>query len=89
MHWLHSHLLWTALGGLLVGLLGRVAVPGRHPALWPLGPLLGLGAALGGNALAEIVLGQDHPTVNLVTAVVLAAILVFACSAYVRVRTLG
>ncbi|HEX4787346.1 MAG TPA: hypothetical protein VH372_02705 [Actinospica sp.] len=86
---MHSQLLWAALGGLLVGLLGRLAVPGRHPALWPLGPLLGIGGALGGNALAVVVLGRDHQTVNLVVAVVIAAIVVFAFSAFLRVRTLA
>jgi uncharacterized membrane protein YeaQ/YmgE (transglycosylase-associated protein family) len=86
---MHSQLLWAALGGLLVGLLGRLAVPGRHPALWPLGPLLGVGGALGGNALAVVVLGRDHRTVSLVVAVVFAAIVVFAFSACLRVRTLS
>ena len=83
MHW---QLLWTAVGGLLVGLLGRLAVPGRHRLFWPLGPLLGLGGALAGNALAVAVLGRDHRTVNLVVALVIAAIVVFGFSADLRIR---
>lgn len=86
MHW---DLLWAALGGLLVGLLGAFTVPGHRGMAWPLGPLLGLGGALGGNALAVTVLGREHLTVNLVVALVIAAIVVFAFAAYLRVRTLA
>lgn len=85
MHW---QLLWVGLGGVLVGFLGSLAVRGRRTLLWPIGPLLGLGGALGGNALAVAVLGHDHRTVRLVVALVVAAIVVFAFSAFLRVRTL-
>ncbi|HET9172638.1 MAG TPA: hypothetical protein VFN97_24645 [Actinospica sp.] len=78
-------LLWTALGGLLVGLLGLLAVPGlRLPAL--LSPLLGLGGALAGNTLAAAVLGPDHRTVDLVAALVVAAIAVSGLAGYLRTR---
>jgi uncharacterized membrane protein YeaQ/YmgE (transglycosylase-associated protein family) len=81
MHWLP---LWAALGGLLVGVWGRLAVPGRRPSLWPTTLLLGLGGALGGGALATAVLGRSHETINLVVAIVIAAVLVFGFAMYER-----
>lgn len=82
-------ILWTALGGLLVGVLGLFAVPGHRPRTllgrW-LGPLFGLGGALLGNALAGAVLGPDHRTVALVVALVVAAIAVSGFAAYLRTR---
>jgi uncharacterized membrane protein YeaQ/YmgE (transglycosylase-associated protein family) len=81
MHWLP---LWAALGGLLVGVWGRLAVPGRRPSLWPMTLLLGLGGALGGGALATAVLGSSHETINLVVAIVIAAVLVFGFAMYER-----
>jgi hypothetical protein len=86
MHW---QLLWAGLGGLLIGLLGEPAVPGRRPLLRPLGPLLGVGCALGGHAAAVAVPGPDHRTVSLVVAVAIAAIVVCFSSACVRLRTLA
>lgn len=83
MHW---QLLWPAVGGVLVGLLGALAVPGRHPLAWPLSLLFGLGGSLGGNVLAVAVLGPDHRTVSLVVAVVLAAIVVSGLLAFLRTR---
>jgi uncharacterized membrane protein YeaQ/YmgE (transglycosylase-associated protein family) len=85
MHWLP---LWSALGGLLIGVWGRLAVPGHRPLLWPLTLLLGLGGALGGGVLASTVLGREHETVNLVVAIVVAALFVFGFSAYERSRDL-
>ena len=85
MHW---QPLWPALGGLLVGAWGRLAVPGRHPLLWPLTLLLGLGGALGGGVLAATVLGRGHETINLVVAIVIAAVLVFGFCVYERSREL-
>ena len=85
MHW---QPLWSALGGLLVGVWGRLAMPGHRPLLWPLTLLLGLGGALGGGALAAAVLGREHETVNLVVANVVAAVFVFGLSVYKRSREL-
>lgn len=85
MHW---QPLWSALGGLLVGVWGRLAVPGRGPMLWPLSLLLGVGGALGGGVVAGAVLGHDHETINLVVALVIAAVLVFGFSVYERSREL-
>jgi len=89
MHWPHwQEPLWSALGGLLVGVWGLLTIPGRHPLIRPVILLLGLGGALGGGALAATVLGHEHETVNLVVALVLAASLVFGLSVYERSREL-
>jgi uncharacterized membrane protein YeaQ/YmgE (transglycosylase-associated protein family) len=82
----HSQLLWTALGGLLVGVLGLLTLPGHRPVGRSLSPLLGIGGALGGNALAVGVLGPDHRTVSLVVGVVVAAILVSGYAMFLRTR---
>jgi uncharacterized membrane protein YeaQ/YmgE (transglycosylase-associated protein family) len=84
----HAQLLWTVLGGLLIGISGGLAVPGRSPLRWPLSLLLGLGGALGGGALARTVLGAGHETVNLVVAVVVAMLPVFCFAVYERTRGL-
>ena len=81
MHWLP---LWAALGGLLVGVWGRLAVPGRRASLWPRTLLIGVGGALGGGALATAVLGRSHETINLIVAIVIAAVLVFGFAMYER-----
>jgi uncharacterized membrane protein YeaQ/YmgE (transglycosylase-associated protein family) len=86
---MHAQLLWTVLGGLLIGALGGLAVRGHPQPLWPLSLLLGLGGALAGRALATLVLGTDHETVNLVVAVVVAALPVFCFTVYERTRGLS
>ena len=86
---MHAQLLWTVLAGLLIGLLGGLAVPGRAALLWPLSLLLGLGGALGGGALAGTVLGTGHQTINLVVAVVVAMLPVFCFAVYERTRGLS
>jgi hypothetical protein len=85
MHW---ELLWTPAGGLLVGLAGQLAAPRRRPLLRAAGPLIGVGAALAGEALAIAVLGPDHRWVNLVIGLVVSAIAAFGLSAYERLRAL-
>jgi len=85
---MYSQLLWSALGGLLVGALGCLAAPGPHPLRRPLTLLLGLGGGVAGGALATEVLGGAHQTVSLVVAVVVAAVLVSGLAAYQRSRRL-
>ena len=85
---MHAHMLWTAIGGLLVGALGGFAVPDRTQLRWPVSLLLGLSGAFGGSALALTVLGTAHETINLVVAVVIAALPVFAFTVYERTRVL-
>ena len=86
MFWL---LIWLAVGGLTVGLLGRLTVSGPdHPMPWPHALLLGLIGALGGGLLTSAVLGRAHDGVSLLVSVVFAALLVAAYAAYRRARAL-
>jgi len=85
MFWL---LIWLAVGGLTVGLLGRLTVSGPDPLPWPRTLLLGLIGALGGGLLTSAVLGRAHDAVSLLVSVVFAALLVAAYAGYRRVRAL-
>lgn len=81
-------LLWLALGGLLIGSLGRLAVPGPAQVPWPRTLGLGLAGALGGGLLAEAVVGRDHRMIGLAVAALLAALLVCGYAVYRRARAL-
>ena len=81
-------LLWLALGGLLVGSLGRLAVPDPRSLLLPLSLLLGIGGAVGGGLVTSVVLGHGHDAVSLVAGMVIAGVLVFGLVAYQRARDL-
>jgi len=81
-------LLWLALGGLLVGSLGRLAVRDPRSLLLPLSVLLGVGGAVGGGLVTSVVLGHGHDAVSLVAGMVIAGVLVFGLVAYQRARDL-
>lgn len=83
-----TELVWLVLGGLAVGLLGRLAVPGSSPSPWFATLLCGLAGALGGGLLTELVLGRGHEGVSLVVAVAFAASAVSVYSVYRRARAL-
>ncbi|MBR7829008.1 hypothetical protein KDK95_22055 [Actinospica sp. MGRD01-02] len=85
---MHGELLRTTAGGLLAELAGQPAVPRRRPLLRAAGPLIGIGAALAGLALAIAVLGPDHRRVGLVVGLVVSAVGVFGFSACERLRAL-
>ena len=74
-----------ALGGLLVGSLGRLAVPGP-PAPWPRLLAAGLAGALLGGLPASAVIGREHATLALAVAVLFAALLVGGYALVRRVR---
>ena len=68
-------ILGLALGGLVIGALGRLAVPGPDPMpLWTT-ILLGVGGAIVGGGLGYVLLGE---TGYFLGAVVMAALLVIA-----------
>lgn len=81
-------LLWLALGGLVIGSLGRLAVLGPDPLPWPRALGLGLLGTVGGGLVARVVIGRDHWLISLAVAVVLAALLVSGYAAYRRTRAL-
>jgi hypothetical protein len=81
-------LLWLALGGLAVGSLGRLAVPGAEPLPWRHALAAGLAGALGGGLAISAVLGSQHPLAGLLAALLLAVLSVAGYSAYRRARDL-
>jgi uncharacterized membrane protein YeaQ/YmgE (transglycosylase-associated protein family) len=83
-----SDLLWLGVCGLLIGGLGRLAVPGPNPMPWPRMLLLGLLGTFGGGLLTSIVFGRGRGVVSLLISVGLAAMLVAAYCAFRRSRRL-
>lgn len=81
-------LLWLALGGLLIGSLGRLAVFGPDPLSWPRTLAVGLLGAFGGGLVTSAVIGRDHPVIGFVISVLLAALLVSGYCAVRRSRAL-
>jgi uncharacterized membrane protein YeaQ/YmgE (transglycosylase-associated protein family) len=81
-------LLRLAACGLLVGALGRLAVPGPDPMPWPRTLLAGLAGALGGGLVTRVVLGQGRTAVCLLISAGLAGLLVAISSLYHRSRHL-
>jgi uncharacterized membrane protein YeaQ/YmgE (transglycosylase-associated protein family) len=82
-------LLWLALGGLLIGSLGRLAVPGPVPMPWPHTLAAGLVGGVGGGLLAAVVIGRDHQVIGFAVAGLIAVLLVSGYSIFRRSRTLS
>lgn len=51
-------LIWLAVGGLIVGALARLAVPGPDPMPWWATILLGVGGMWVGGVLSSVFLGS-------------------------------
>jgi uncharacterized membrane protein YeaQ/YmgE (transglycosylase-associated protein family) len=82
-------LLWPALGGLLIGSLGRLAVPGPVSMPWPRTLAAGLLGGVGGGLLASVVIGREHRVICFVIAALFAALLVYGYSIVRRSRALA
>jgi uncharacterized membrane protein YeaQ/YmgE (transglycosylase-associated protein family) len=78
-------LLSLALGGLVVGGLGRLAVPGPDPMPWWATILLGIGGMLLGGLVSVTFL---HAGYSLILAVISAALLLIAYRKLVQKRPL-
>ncbi|HVF75424.1 MAG TPA: hypothetical protein VM938_10280 [Acidimicrobiales bacterium] len=61
--------------GLVVGALGRLAIPGRNPMSIPVTILVGIGGALVGGLIGRLLFGDDGP--HLIFAVAAAALIVY------------
>lgn len=82
-----SYLFALALSGLIIGALGRLAVPGRNPMGIFMTILLGIGGSLiGGLVSRALGLGT---TLSFVAAVLAAAALVYLVSGSRRGGVLG
>lgn len=82
------HVFWLALGGLAIGSLGRLAVPGPDPLSWRRALAIGLLGTLGGGLVISAVLGPQHPVAGYLAAMLIAALLIAGYSAYRRARDL-
>jgi len=81
-----SSILTALLAGIVLGLLGRLIVPGRQAIGWILTFVLGLVGAFAGGYLAEG-LNLDVWWHVLIVQAVVAAILVFLVAALLRSRS--
>jgi uncharacterized membrane protein YeaQ/YmgE (transglycosylase-associated protein family) len=61
--------------GLIVGALGRLAIPGRNPMSIPMTILVGVGGALVGGLIGGLLFGDEGP--RLIFAVAAAALIVW------------
>jgi uncharacterized membrane protein YeaQ/YmgE (transglycosylase-associated protein family) len=56
-------ILWTIIIGLIVGIIGRMLVPGRDPMGWIATILLGIGGAILGSLIGSLL--DDQPGVSI------------------------
>lgn len=82
-----SYLFALALSGLIIGALGRLAIPGRNPMGIFMTILLGIGGSLIGGLVTRA-LGLDT-TLSFVAAVLAAAALVYLVSGSRRGGVVG
>jgi hypothetical protein len=80
------HLVWPALGGLVIGSLGRLAVPG--PAPWGRLLLTGVTGALGAALLTYVVIGRNQQAAAFAVSALFAGLLVAGYSLIRRARAL-
>jgi uncharacterized membrane protein YeaQ/YmgE (transglycosylase-associated protein family) len=66
-------LIWLAIGGLIIGGLGRLLVPGRHPIGLVRTALVGVAGSFLGGLVARYVIGM-HYRYSLLTGFILAVI---------------
>jgi uncharacterized membrane protein YeaQ/YmgE (transglycosylase-associated protein family) len=62
------------VGGLIIGALGRLAVPGPNPMSLPMTVLVGIGGSLLGGVVGNLVLGRPG---GFFLAVLFAALIVY------------
>jgi uncharacterized membrane protein YeaQ/YmgE (transglycosylase-associated protein family) len=84
------HIIWMIIIGLVVGLIARLIVPGRHPMGWIATALLGIVGSYVGGTLGSVVFQPHKFTITppihhsflgaLVGAVILLSIYRFAIS---------
>jgi uncharacterized membrane protein YeaQ/YmgE (transglycosylase-associated protein family) len=74
-------LIWLAIGGLIIGGLGRLLVPGPHPIGLMRTALVGVAGSFLGGLVARYAIGLHYRyalTVGLLLSVIFAAIIVAA-----------
>lgn len=59
-------IIWTIIVGLIVGLLGRLVVPGKDPMGWIATILLGIGGAIVGSFIGSLLDGEEGVSIDVV-----------------------
>ena len=67
-------IIWIALSGLIVGALGRLAVPGPNPMSIGMTILVGLGGSIVGGIVGRVILGRPG---GIILAVLSSALIVY------------
>jgi uncharacterized membrane protein YeaQ/YmgE (transglycosylase-associated protein family) len=67
-------IIWIALSGLIVGALGRLAVPGPNPMSIGMTILVGLGGSIVGGVVGRLVFGRPG---GIILAVLSSALIVY------------
>jgi uncharacterized membrane protein YeaQ/YmgE (transglycosylase-associated protein family) len=61
------------IGGLIIGALGRLAIPGPNPMTIGMTILVGVGGSLIGGLIGRAISGRDGSSLNFILAVLSAA----------------
>jgi uncharacterized membrane protein YeaQ/YmgE (transglycosylase-associated protein family) len=67
-------ILWIVIGGLIVGALGRLAIPGPNPMSLGQTILVGIGGSVLGGIVGQVIFGRGG---SLLLAVLFAALIVW------------
>ena len=70
-------LISLVITGLIIGALGRLAIPGPNPMSIPMTILVGIGGSLIGGLIGRAIFGEDGNGGSLILAVLVAAGIVF------------
>ena len=81
-----GYLISLVISGLIVGALGRLAIPGRNPMSIPQTILVGIGGSLIGGAVGALIFGRRG---GLFLAVLAAALIVYLLERFQKDRTEG
>ena len=81
-----SYLIWLIVSGLVIGALGRLAVPGPQPigCLWTM--LVGLGGSLLAGLVGRVLLGENYYAIWILS-IAFAALLVWLFTRRTRTIT--
>jgi len=83
-----SELVRLAALGLVIGGLGGLAVPGHRAVTWGSALAVGIGGALSGGYLGDVLLGDGFRATRFTLAGVISFLLVCALTLYLRERRL-
>lgn len=82
-----TFILLLVISGLIVGALGRLAIPGRNPMSIPMTILVGIGGSLLGGFIGRALFDRDEP--GLILSVICAAAIVWLVTRNQRSHSMG